>query len=88
MESSVKADAIPEDQQRHVASMVPRAIRAYDAFHHILFRRASEAQVARSSAGIGGWGHVADVLDGRTRGGIGGIEEVAFGKQNRGVILV
>ena len=74
-----KAGAALEVQQRHIASMVPRAIRAYEAFHHIPFGRASEAPAARSSAGIRG-SHVADVLNGKTRGGVGGIEESTFGK--------
>ena len=80
MNSSVKADDILEAQQRHIASILPRAVRAYEAFHHIPFGHAIEAQVARSSAGIEGWGHVADVLDGQTHAGVGGIEEQIFGK--------
>ena len=56
VESSVKADASLEAQQCHVASVFPRAIRAHEAFHRILFGRAGKAQVARSSADIEGWG--------------------------------
>ena len=87
VESSVNADAVLEVQQRCVASMVPRVLRAYEAYHHILFALASEAQVARSSAGIQGWAHFADVLDGQTRGGVDGIEESTSGQQP-GVNLV
>ena len=81
--SSAKADAILEAQQSRIAFMSPRAVRAYEAFHHISFGRASEAQVARSSAGFEGWRHLADVFDGQTRGGVGGIEEQTFGQKPR-----
>ena len=64
VESAVKADVILEAQQLRVASVLPRAVQAYEAFRHIPFGRASKGQVARSSAGIEGWGHVADVLVG------------------------
>ena len=43
VEPAVKAEVVLEAQQRCLASMVPRAIRAYEAFQHIQFVRASEA---------------------------------------------
>ena len=49
----------------------------------MLFGRAGEVQVAKSSAGIQGWGHFADHLAGQTRVGVGGIEESTFGTNKK-----